>query len=175
MIDTEPALRTDVEGPIFLRRIGRSGFPTHELVAAGRTVARLGRDGPLRLFFGRGRRVQLVDGTDWRIKATSAGPYIVPIIKSRTGLIASSGPLGGHRCYGINGKEFGFVLIPLGRTRMLGQVGWLLRRHEDEVATIDTAQVMHTNEPVPIAAALMAFALIDHGIPGEAKLMPTHQ
>ena len=127
------------------------------------------------MFFGRGRRVQLVDGTEWRIKAMTAGPYIVPIIKARTGIVATSGPLGGRRCYGINGKHFGFVLVPLGPIRLLGQVAWLIRRHEDEVATIDAAHVMNANEPVPIAAALMAFTLIDHGIPGEAKLMPTKQ
>ena len=166
---------TDVEGPISLRRISRSGFPTHELIAARGTIARLGRDGTFRIFFGRGRRVQLVDGTEWRIKATTSGPYIIPIIKARTGIVATSGPLGGRRCYGINGKHFGFALTPLGPIRVLRQVAWLMRRHEDEVAMIDTAHVMHTNEPVPIAAVLMAFALIDHGIPGEAKLMPTQQ
>jgi len=174
VIDIEP-LPTDVEGPISLRRISRSGFPSHELIAARRTIARLGRDGSLRMFFGRGRRVQLADGTEWRIKATTAGPYIVPIIKARTGIVATSGPLGGRRCYGINGKHFGFVLVPLGPIRLLGRIGWLIRRHEDEVATIDAAHVIHTNEPIPIAAALMAFALIDHGIPGEAKLRPTPQ
>jgi len=168
-------LPTDVEGPISLRRISRSGFPTHELIASGCTIARLGRDGSLRIFFGRGRRVQLIDGTEWRIKATTVGPYIVPIIKTRTGIVATSGPLGGRRCYGINGEHFGFVLIPLGQVRLVGQVAWLMRRHADEVATINAAHVMHANEPVPIAAALMAFTLINHGIPGEAKLMPTQQ
>ena len=166
---------TVVEGPISFRRIDRSGFPTHELDAAGRLIAWLGPDGPLRIFFGRGRRVQLVDGTEWRIKATTSGPRIVPIITAPTGLVATSGPVGGRRCYGINGQHFGFVLVPLGRVRLLGEVAWLLRRHEEEVATIDTARVMHTNEPVPIAAVLMAFTLIDHGIPGEAKLMPSQQ
>lgn len=119
--------------------------------------------------------MQLVDGTEWRIKATTVGSYIVPIIKARTGIVATSGPLGGHHYYGINGKHFDFVLFPVGRVRLLGQVAWLMRRHEDEVATIDAAHVMNANEPVPIAAALMAFTLINHGIPGEAKLMPTQQ
>lgn len=166
-------LPTDVEGPIALRRVSRTGFPTHELVAARRTIARFGRDGAVRMFFGRGRRVQLVDGTEWRITATTVGPYIVPIIKARDGIVATSGPLGGRHSYGINGKHFGFVLIPAGPIRLFGQDAWLMRRHEDEVATIDAAHVIHTNEPVPIAAAVMALALIQHGIPGEAKLMPT--
>ena len=29
------------------------------------------------------------------------------------------------------------MLIPLGQVRLVGQVAWLMRRHEDEVATID--------------------------------------
>ena len=72
--------------------------------------------------------MQLIDGTEWRIKATTVGPYIVPIIKTRTGIVATSGPLGGRRCYGINGEHFGFVLIPLGQVRLVGQVAWLMRR-----------------------------------------------
>ena len=164
-----------VEGPISLRRVGRSAFPTHELVSARGTVARLGRDGTLRVFFGRGRRVQLVDGPEWRIKATTSGPYIVPIITAPTGIVATSGPQAGRRCYGINGKHFGYVIVPLGRVRILGELSWVMRRHEVEVATIDAGRVIRTNEPIPIAAALMAFALIAHGIPGEAKLMPSQQ
>ena len=117
--------------------------------------------------------MQLVDGPEWRIKATTAGPYIVPIIKAPTGIVATSGPQAGRRCYGINGKHFGYVIVPLGKVSMLGELSWAMRRHEVEVATIDAEQVIHTNEPIPIAAALMVFALIAHGIPGEAKLMPS--
>jgi hypothetical protein len=166
-------LPNDVEGPISLRRLGRFGFPTDELVTERGTIARLGRDGSMRIFFGRGRRVQLVDGREWRIKATTAGPHIVPMIKAATGIVATSGPLSGTRCYGINGKHFGYALVPLGRIRLLGQLDWSMRRHELEVATIDSDHVIHTSEPIPIAAALMAFTLIAHGIPGESKLMPT--
>jgi hypothetical protein len=172
-IDIERVLPNVVEGPIELRRVGRSGFPTHELIAARGCVARLGRDGTLRTFFGRGRRVQLVDGPEWRIKATTDGPYIVPIIKAATGIVATSAPQAGRRCYGINGKHFGYVMVPLGRVTMFDEVGWAMRRHQVEVATIDPEHVIHTTEPIPIAAALMAFTLIAHGIPGEAKLMPT--
>lgn len=164
-----------IEGPIQLRRVGRSGFPTHELIAARVVVARLGRDGTLRTFFGRGRRVELADGTQWRIRATTAGPYIVPIIRASDGMVATSGPQAGRRCYGINGQHFGYVMVPLGRVKMFDEVSWAMRRHEVEVATIDAGGVIHTTEPIPTAAALMAFTLIAHGIPGEAKLMPTQQ
>jgi len=174
-IVTERVLPHVVDGPVSLRRVGRSGFPTHELVGARGTVARLGRDGTLRTFFGRGRRVQLVDGPEWRIKATTSGPYIVPIITGPNGVVATSGPQAGRRCYGINGKHFGYVVVPLGRVGMLGEMSWVMRRHEVEVATMDTDRVIHTDEPLPIAAALMAFTLVAHGIPGEAKLMPSRQ
>jgi len=117
--------------------------------------------------------VQLGDGTEWRIKSTTAGPYIVPIITAPTGTVATSGPVSGKRCYGINGRHYGYVLVPLGRVRLLGELDWSMRRHEVEVARVESAQVIQTNEPIPTAAALMAFTLIEHGIPGESKLMPT--
>jgi hypothetical protein len=127
------------------------------------------------MFFGRGRRVQLVDGTEWRIKARTAGPYIVPVIKAPTGFVATSGPLGGRNFYGINGKSFAYVLVPLGRVRLIGDVNWSMRRHGIEVATVDPTRVIHTIEPIPVAAALMALTLITHGIPGESKLMPAQK
>lgn len=99
----------------------------------------------------------------------------MPIITAPTGVVATSGPQAGRRCYGINGSHFGYVVVPLGQVGMLGELSWAMRRHEVEVATIDTDRVIHTNEPIPIAAALMAFTLIAHGIPGEAKLMPTQR
>jgi hypothetical protein len=142
-------------------------------VNARGTIARLGRDGSLRLFLGRGRRVRLADDTEWRVKATTFGPFIVPVIRASDGMVATSSPLAGRRCYGINGKAFGYVLVPLGRVRLLGRWEWAMRRHEVDVATIDTEQVVHTVEPVPVAAVLMALTLISHGIPGESKLRPS--
>ena len=127
------------------------------------------------MFFGRGRRVQLVEGIDWRIQAKTAGPFIVPIIKAPTGLVATSSPVGGRHCYGINGKHFGYVLVPLGRVRLIGDLDWSMRRYDVEVATVDPMHVIHTKEPIPVAAALMALTLITHGIPGEAKLMPAQR
>ena len=39
VIDSAPVMPFDVEGPIALRPVSRSGFPTHELIAAGATIA----------------------------------------------------------------------------------------------------------------------------------------
>lgn len=162
-----------VDGQITLRRVGRLAFPVAELNANGTTVAELGRDGSFRIFFGPGRRVRLADGAEWRIKAITQGPHITPIVVSPAGTVAISGPLFAKRSYGINLHDRGYSLIPLGKSGLRRQRHWSLRRHEEEVAAIDdTTRTVTTNEPVPIAAVLLTFALLTHGIPGEGALMP---
>lgn len=87
--------------------------------------------------------------------------------------MAISGPLYAKRSYGINVKDHGYTLIPLGPTGIRRPGLWSLRRHETQVAAVeDHDRIMHATEPIPIAAALMAFTLMKHGIPGEANLMP---
>lgn len=162
-----------MRGSARLQRVGRKGFPTEELVEQDRTLARLGRDGSMRIFFGKGRRVQLADGTEWRIKAATSGRHIVPVIQSPTGTVAISAPLFAKRSYGINGHGYGLALIPLGKTGMRTPGLWVIRRHEEEIAAIDYHErTIHAPEPLAVAAAIMAFTLITHGIPGEADLMP---
>ena len=154
-------------------RIARFGFPTEILIGEDGEIARLGRDGPVRILFGRGRRVRLADDTEWRIKAATSGKYIVPLIKSSTGTIAISSPLSARRSYGINGHGYGLALIPLGKIGMRIPASWVLRRYEQEVATIDFHErTISAPEPLPAAAAILAFTLITHGIPGEADLVP---
>ena len=46
---------------------------------------------------------------------------------------------------------------------------WELREHDKVLATVGSLQ-MHAHYPVPLAAALLSFTLIKHGVPGEAKL-----
>lgn len=49
----------------------------------------------------------------------------------------------------------------------------MLRRHEEEIAAIDYHErTVHAPEPIDVAAVIMAFTLITHGIPGEADLLP---
>jgi len=168
-----PVQRRTIEGACRLRRIGRFGFPVEELADEDELIAQLGRDGSLRILFGPGRRVRLADGDEWRIKATTSGRHIVPIITSDSGTIATSGPLFAKRSYGINGKGYAFTLIPMGKIGFAGPGLWVLRRHAEQIAAINQQQrVIRADEPIPIAAALMAFTLITHGIPGEGDLMP---
>lgn len=169
-----PAGSRLIQGSVRFQRVSHLGFPTEELHGDGGLIAQLGRDGSLRIFFGRGRRIQLADGTEWRIKSITSGRHIVPTIQSAEGRIAISGPLYAKRSYGLNGKDWGYSLIPLGRVGLRNPGLWALRRHETEVAAIDFHErLVHAPEPLPLAAALLAFAVITHGIPGEADLMPT--
>ncbi len=173
-METLPVANRMIEGSAQLRRIGGFGFPIEELVDEhGKVLAHLGRNSSMRIFFGKGRRVRLPDGTEWRIKATTSGPHIVPIVRTEEGTIAISGPLFAKRSYGINGRDYGYTLIPLGHLGLRRPGLWALRRHETQVATIeDHDRIIHTAEPIPLAAGLLAFTLMSHGIPGEANLLP---
>jgi hypothetical protein len=156
-----------------LERVGRFAFPVEELRVGERMLAQLGRDGALRMFFGRGRLVRLADGSEWRIRSTTSGRHIVPIITSPQGLVALSGPLYAKRSYGINGPGYGYFLVPLGHTGMRRPRAWVLRRFETDIATIDDwERRVEPREAIPLSAVLLAFALITHGIPGEASLTP---
>ena len=168
----EPSTAT-LKGSGQFRRLNRWGFPTEEFVGEDGPIAQLGRDGSMRIFFGKGRRIRLADGTEWRIKAVEEGRHIVPMVRSAAGLVAISSPLFAKRSYGINGKGYGMALVPLGKTGLRTPGLWVLRRHEEEVAAIDYHErVVHAPEPLPVAAAILAFTLITHGIPGEADLIP---
>lgn len=102
------------------------------------------------MILGRGRRIQLADGWEWRIKSTTSGRHIVPIIVSKTGTIATSGPLYAKRSYGINGPEYGSRLIPMGRVGIISSGKWELRQHEEQVALIDQSQqAVHADRPIP--------------------------
>ncbi len=160
-------------GTIAMRPISRFGFPAAELLSDGITVASLGRDSSVSIFFGPGRRVVLADGTEWRIKAANSSRHIVPIVKSSAGTVAFSGPLYGKRSYGITGRDYGYSLIPLGRIGLRSPGLWTLRQHETDLASIDDRTlVIETTKPIPVAAVLLAYTLVNHGIPGESDLIP---
>ena len=172
-MDARTAVPQMLDGLVELLRVGRWSFPVEALVGADGTVAELGRDGSLRMIFGRGRRVRLANGEEWRIKSSASGRHIVPIITSPAGTIAISGPLPAKRSYGINGKDWGYFLIPLGHSGVRRARLWAVRRHETEIAIIDDRhRTIESTEPIPVAVAVMAFTLLVHGIPGEASLMP---
>lgn len=163
----------ELASPIRLARIGGFGFPTHELLSEERSVAKLGRDGSIRIFFGPGRRVLLADGTEWRIKAANSGRHIVPIVMSAAGTVAITGPLYGKRSYGITGRDFAYNVVPLGHVGIRTPGVWGLHDREIVVGEVDQKRrQIVADETLPIAAALLVFTLIAHGIPGEADLLP---
>jgi hypothetical protein len=162
----------NVQGSASLRKIGGTGFPVALFVLddgtpEGHVMARLGRAGWMRIFFGKGRRVELPDGEVWRIEAAGDGPCIVPIVTCDTGKLAVATPHG-KRSYGINGKDYAYNLYPTSSFG-LGRPTWLLREHETELATL-ASQVIYAEHPVPLAAALLCFTVIKYGVPGEAAL-----
>lgn len=161
-----------VVGPARLRRIGGIGFPVAEFVAEPRggrpaVLARLGRSGWFRVFFGRGRLVELADGTRWRVEAAGSGPFIVPMVTSREGKLAVAAAHG-KRSYGVNGRDYAYNLYP-SHSFGLRKPTWALRHHETELATFG-AKAMYAEHPVPLAAALLCFTLIAYGVPGESTL-----
>ncbi|NND04401.1 MAG: hypothetical protein HKN91_16615 [Acidimicrobiia bacterium] len=159
--------------PIEIRHIGGFGFPVDELVSNEISIAKLGRDSSLKIFFGPGRRVVLSDGTEWRIKGANSGRHIVPVIKSAAGSVAFAGPLYGKRIYGITGREFAYNLVPLGKVGIMTPGLWGIRDRQDEVGRLhQKAKRIEVTEPFPTAAALLAFTLVTHGIPGENDLLP---
>jgi len=163
-----------IKGSIRLSRIGWLAFPNYELTAEGRLIAQLARDSSVWIFFGPGRRIRLADGTEWRVKAATSGRLIVPIIKSRAGTVAFSGPLASKRSYGITGKDFAYEVVPHGRVGLRRGGLWGVRSHETEIAVIDPhRRVIEAAEPITIAAALMAFTVLAHGTPGDVDLMPS--
>lgn len=161
-----------VTGPASLQRTGAVTFPVARFVledgtSGGKVLARLGRDGWFRTFFGPGRRVELPDGENWRIAATEEGPYIVPIVLSDRGKLAAGSPQG-DRTYVVHGIDFAYNFYPAASFG-LRQPTWLLREHERELATFGPRS-MYADHPVPLAVALVCFTLIRYGVPGDADL-----
>lgn len=161
-----------VIGRASIRRTGPVGFPASVFAlddgtSQGRVLARLGRDGWFRVFLARGQKVELPDGTSWRITAVAAGPYIEPVVSAETGKLAIGSPYG-KRSYHINGRDYAYNLYPSSVSGARKR-SWTLREHETHMAVLDPSS-MDADYPVPLAAALLCFTLIRHGVPGEAHL-----
>ncbi|MGI9648324.1 MAG: hypothetical protein ACR2OI_07370, partial [Acidimicrobiia bacterium] len=70
--------------------------------------------------------------------------------------------------YGITGKEWGYVLLPNRASKLVRPQHWTLAHLDDHVAEFTRRpREITTSQPVPLAAVLLAFALIDLGILGE--------
>ncbi|MDR9449723.1 MAG: hypothetical protein RI637_00780 [Acidimicrobiia bacterium] len=159
-----------VLGPASIRRIGMLAHPvavfeSQDGSPEGKVLARLGRDGWFRVFFGRGRRVELPDGTAWRVAAIGAGGCIVPVVLCERGKLAVAAAHG-TRSYGINGRDYAYNLYRQSRAGLRHST-WSLREHDTVLATF-RLHSMFADHPVPLAAALLGFTLIKYGVPGEA-------
>ena len=132
-------------------------------------LARLGRDGWFRVFFGRGRRVEPSDGTPWRIQGGGMGGQLVPVVTCPTGKLAVGSSVG-DGAYGINGRDYAFRFFST-RSKGFDRSPWLLAEYDRELATF-TRNTVHTAHPVPLAAVLLCFTLIKYGVPGEEMLPP---
>ena len=163
-----------VLGSASIERIGWLAFPSSVLTRSGddqdsEVLARLGRDGWFRVFFGRGRRVELPDGTRWRICSGGMGGQLVPVVTCPTGRLAVGSSVG-DRAYGINGRDYAFRFYAT-RNKGFDRSPWLLTEHDRQLATFSRSAV-HAHHPVPLAAVLLCFTLIKYGVPGEQRLVP---
>jgi len=157
-----------VEGTAAVARVGRFRLPVFELRQDGRLLASMGRSGLIRIMFGRGQRVELADGSKWRVQALGIAGAICPaVINAERARIAISSPREGK--YGLNGKDFGYFLYAADRKRFSRADNWILRHHETEVARLTRYPAsISTDEPVHVGAVILSFVLMQHGILGES-------
>lgn len=133
-------------------------------------MARLGRFGLWRIFFGRGVRIVLADGTAWRLRSLGTAGAICPVIvDSDVRKVALAAPH--HGGYGLNGADWAYVMYPSDPGRFLRSNEWILREYEENVGMITrTPWRIEAESPLPLGAAILALALAIYAIPGESKL-----
>jgi hypothetical protein len=141
-----------------------------ELVADGAVLARLGRSGSWRIFFGRGQVIELPDGTRWRLRAVGKASAICPVIVDADGRkVALASPH--HGGYGLNGPDWAYVLYPTKQHRFIRSNRWILRHHEQDIGVVTrTPREIAATSPVPIGAVILSLMLTVHATPGEAEL-----
>lgn len=159
-----------LSGSAALRKVGFLRFPVYDLAVDGVVLARLGRPGWWRIFFGRGQPIELADGTPWRLRAVGLAGAICPVIVDRDfRKVAQAAP--GPGGYGLNGRDWGYVLSPWERHRFVRANQWILREHEEELAVVTRSPwEITTTSPVPLGAAILALTLALYSIPGESDL-----
>lgn len=126
----------------------------------------MGRTGWFRTFLGRGQRIDLPDGSRWRLRAITVGGDICPVIldSSRRKIAIAAEA---HGAYGINTKDDAFMLYRSGK-RGPARHRWVLRHFENEVAIISADQAVQAVQPVPLGVVLVSFVLIRYGLPSDA-------
>jgi hypothetical protein len=164
--------RHQLVGNAEVRRIGWWRFPAHELISDGHRLALMGRAGWFKIFLGAGQRIELPDGSRWRLRSMAAGGDIVPIIVDSKGRKVALGGAS-HGAYGINTKDAAFVLYRAGMQRR-GRGMWALRHFDDEVAIVSRTKVsIRGAHSVPLGVVLLSFVLARYGLPSDsAPKMP---
>ena len=155
-----------LKGRAELVRIGRFRVPVYQLVSDGSVVATLGRIGWLRIYLGWGVRVEVDDGTHWRIRSTTVRGAVCPVIVDGERRKVSLGERGVGN-YGIAGRDYGYALNP-GHAPRRATAEWILRYYEDQVSTVRRKPLrFEALEPVHLGAVLMSFVLMRYGLPGD--------
>ena len=161
--------RHELAGIAEVRRVGRFRFPVYELVQGDASLASMGRTSWIKVFMGRGQRIKLTDGSEWRLKSLGAAGTICPAIldADKRKIALSSVAVGG---YGINGKTFGFMFYRGEKQRFSRANRWILRQYEDEIAIVTRyPAAVDASESVHLGAVLLAFSLVRYGIVGESR------
>ena len=159
----------EVLGRAEVRRVGRVRFPVYELVQGDVALASMGRTSWIKVFMGRGQRIELADGSRWRLKSLGSAGAVCPAIldADKRKIALSSVAVGG---YGINGKAFGFMFYRGEKKRFSRANRWILRHYEDEIAiVVRYPAAVDASEPVHLGAVLLAFSLVRYGILGESR------
>jgi hypothetical protein len=141
-----------------------------ELASGQDVLARLARPGWIRIFFGRGQLIELADGRRWRLRAIGIAGGICPmIVDSEKRKVAIAVPR--RAGYGLNGRDWAYVLVPGQPRRLVRSNQWIIREDEDDIGTVTrTPWQITTTRTVPLAAVVMALTLAIHEIPGESGL-----
>jgi hypothetical protein len=159
----------EVLGRVEVRRVGRIRFPVYELAQGDVVLASMGRTSWIKVFMGRGQRIKLADGSEWRLKSLGSAGAVCPAIldEDKRKIALSSVGAGG---YGINGKAFGFMFYRGEKKRFSRANRWILRHYEDEIAiVVRYPAAIDASEPVHLGAVLLAFSLVRYGILGEFR------
>ncbi len=157
-----------VQGTAVMTRVGRFRFPVFELRQDGRVLASMGRPGLMKIMFGRGQRVELADGSAWRVQALGIAGAICPVVlDADRRKVAISSPRDGK--YGLNGKGYGCILYATEKQRFSRANRWIMREHETELALLTRyPSSVCASEPVHLGAVLLSFVLMRYGILGES-------
>ena len=168
---TSSASRThhSVQGTAVLTRVGRLRFPVFELRQDGQVLASMGRSGWIKVMLGRGQRVELADGTRWRVQALGIAGAICPAVVDADRRKIAISSLRDAK-YGINGKDYGCILYAADKQRFSRADRWIMREHETEVAAFTRYPAsVCADVPVHLGAVILAFVLMRYGIGGESS------